>query len=208
MDENEKKEPETAQEPPKPEDYSRYMGTLNRIYRRNNNPQRKKLGDGIGSLKKGQQPAAPAPEPGKKDRSFLVVAGGAILLLATSSFISASSRTSKGWPSKSSIRSIGIIATVPSLSLGTIVREKSGGISSCEAASCFPTRIAVACGWISGFTVYGFWSFSVWLLPRVWWMYVCGWRVIPGLPESLPLSAAGIFKHKEFDSSGGIFRLV
>ena len=60
MDENEKKEPETAQEPPKPEDYSRYMGTLNRIYRRNNNPQRKKLGDGITSLKKGQQPAAPA----------------------------------------------------------------------------------------------------------------------------------------------------
>ena len=62
MDENEKKEPETAQEPPKPEDYSRYMGTLNRIYRRNNNPQRKKLGDGITSLKKGQQPAAPAPQ--------------------------------------------------------------------------------------------------------------------------------------------------
>ena len=62
MDENEKKEPETAQESPKPEDYSRYMGTLNRIYRRNNNPKRKKLGDGIGSLKKGQQPAAPAPE--------------------------------------------------------------------------------------------------------------------------------------------------
>ena len=77
MDENEKKEPETAQEPPRPEDYSRYMGTLNRIYRRNNNPKRKKLGDGIGSLKKGQQPAAPAPEPGKKDRSFLAVAGGA-----------------------------------------------------------------------------------------------------------------------------------
>ena len=82
MDENEKKEPETAQEPPKPEDYSRYMGTLNRIYRRNNNPQRKKLGDGITSLKKGQQPAAPAPEPGKKDRSFLAVAGGAIVLMA------------------------------------------------------------------------------------------------------------------------------
>ena len=82
MDENEKKEPETAQEPPKPENYSRYMGTLNRIYRRNNNPQRKKLGDGIGSLKKGQQPAAPAPEPGKKDRSFLAVAGGAIVLSA------------------------------------------------------------------------------------------------------------------------------
>lgn len=53
MDENEKKEPETAQEPPRPEDYSRYMGTLNRIYRRSNNPQRKKLGDGIASLKRG-----------------------------------------------------------------------------------------------------------------------------------------------------------
>lgn len=87
MDENEKKEPEMAQEPPKPEDYSRYMGTLNRIYRRNNNPQRKKLGDGIGSLKKGQQPAAPAPESGKKDRSFLVVAGGAIVLMAILYFI-------------------------------------------------------------------------------------------------------------------------
>ena len=87
MDENEKKEPEMAQEPPKPEDYSRYMGTLNRIYRRNNNPQRKKLGDGITSLKKGQQPAAPAPEPGKKDRSFLVVAGGAIVLMAILYFI-------------------------------------------------------------------------------------------------------------------------
>ena len=75
MDENEKKEPETAQESPKPEDYSR------------NNPKRKKLGDGIGSLKKGQQPAAPAPEPGKKDRSFLVVAGGAIVLMAILYFI-------------------------------------------------------------------------------------------------------------------------
>ena len=71
MEENEKKEPETAQEPPKPENYSRYMGTLNRIYRRNNNPQ----------------PAASAPEPGKKDRSFLVVAGGAIVLMAILYFI-------------------------------------------------------------------------------------------------------------------------
>lgn len=87
MDENEKKEPETAQGSPKPEDYSRYMGTLNRIYRRNNDPQRKTLGDGIGSLKKGQQPAAPAPEPGKKDRSFLAVAGGAIVLMAILYFI-------------------------------------------------------------------------------------------------------------------------
>ena len=82
MDENEKKEPEMAQEPPKPENYSRYMGTLNRIYRRNNNPQRKKLGDGITSLKKGQQPAAPAPEPGKKDRSFLAVAGDPVFYQA------------------------------------------------------------------------------------------------------------------------------
>ena len=48
------------------------MGTLNRIYRRNNNPQRKKLGDGITSLKKGQQPAAPAPEPGKKTAASLL----------------------------------------------------------------------------------------------------------------------------------------
>ena len=47
----------------------------------------KKLGDGIGSLKKGQQPAAPAPEPGKKDRSFLVVAGGAIVLMEILYFI-------------------------------------------------------------------------------------------------------------------------
>lgn len=76
-----------AQEPPRSEDYSRYMGTLNRIYRRNDDPKRKKLGDGIGSLKKGRQPAAPAPEPGKKDRSFLAVAGGAILLLAILYFI-------------------------------------------------------------------------------------------------------------------------
>lgn len=72
MDENEKKEPETAQEPPKPEDYSRYMGTLNRIYRRNNNPQRKKLGDGIGSLKKGQQPAARAGARAKKTAASLL----------------------------------------------------------------------------------------------------------------------------------------
>lgn len=42
-----------------PKNYSQYMGTLNRIYRRGNKPQAKKLGDGIGSLKKGadtQQP--------------------------------------------------------------------------------------------------------------------------------------------------------
>ena len=72
MDENEKKEPETAQEPPKPEDYSRYMGTLNRIYRRNNNPQRKKLGDGIGSLKTGQQSAALRRSRAKKTAASLL----------------------------------------------------------------------------------------------------------------------------------------
>ena len=86
MDENEKKEPETAQEPPKPENYSRYMGTLNRIYRRNNNPQRKKLGDGIGSLKKGSS-LPPLRRSRAKDRSFLAVAGGAIVLMAILYFI-------------------------------------------------------------------------------------------------------------------------
>ena len=50
MEENKKPET-TSQQDSAPVDYSRYMGTLNRIYRRNNNPQRKKLGDGIGSLK-------------------------------------------------------------------------------------------------------------------------------------------------------------
>ena len=86
MEENKKPET-TSQQDSAPVDCSRYMGTLNRIYRRNNNPQRKKLGDGIGSLKTGQQSAAPAPEPGKKDRSFLVVAGGAIVLMAILYFI-------------------------------------------------------------------------------------------------------------------------
>ena len=51
--------------------YSQYMGTLNRIYRRGSNPQAKKLGDGIGSLKKGAEPQQ--PENGKKDRSFQIV---------------------------------------------------------------------------------------------------------------------------------------
>jgi len=82
MDENEKKEPETAQEPPKPEDYSRYMGTLNRIYRRNNNPKKKRLGDGITSLKQEQKPTAPAePENGKKDHSFLITLAVAIAII-------------------------------------------------------------------------------------------------------------------------------
>ncbi len=82
MDENEKKEPETAQEPPKPEDYSRYMGTLNRIYRRNNNPKKKRLGDGITSLKQEQKPTAPAkPENGKKDHSFLITLAVSIAII-------------------------------------------------------------------------------------------------------------------------------
>ena len=82
MDENEKKEPEMAQEPPKPEDYSRYMGTLNRIYRRNNNPKKKRLGDGITSLKQEQKPTAPAkPENGKKDHSFLITLAVSIAII-------------------------------------------------------------------------------------------------------------------------------
>ena len=74
MDENEKKEPETAQEPPKPEDYSRYMGTLNRIYRRNNNPQRKKLGDGH-FAEKGAAACRPCAGAGQK-RPQLPCCGG------------------------------------------------------------------------------------------------------------------------------------
>ena len=82
MDENEKKEPETAQESPKPEDYSRYMGTLNRIYRRNNNPKKKRLGDGILSLKQEQKPEEPAkPENGKKDHSFLITLAVSIAII-------------------------------------------------------------------------------------------------------------------------------
>ena len=82
MDEYEKKEPETAQEPPKPEDYSRYLGTLNRIYRRNNNPMKKRLGDGITSLKKEQKTTAPAePENGKKDHSFLITLAESIAII-------------------------------------------------------------------------------------------------------------------------------
>ena len=82
MDENEKKEPETAQGSPKPEDYSRYMGTLNRIYRRNNNPKKKRLGDGILSLKQEQKPEEPAkPENGKKDHSFLITLAVSIAII-------------------------------------------------------------------------------------------------------------------------------
>ncbi|MBU3820367.1 MAG: hypothetical protein H9864_08390 [Candidatus Faecalibacterium intestinavium] len=78
----------TPGEPPAPADYSRYMGTLNRLYRRNNNPKRRRLGDGITSLKKD---GSPAPDPaaqqnpdGKKDHSFLIalaVSLGVILII-------------------------------------------------------------------------------------------------------------------------------
>lgn len=78
----------TPGEPPAPADYSRYMGTLNRLYRRNNNPKRRRLGDGITSLKKH---GSPAPDPaaqqnpdGKKDHSFLIalaVSLGVILVI-------------------------------------------------------------------------------------------------------------------------------
>lgn len=78
----------TPGEPPAPADYSRYMGTLNRLYRRNNNPKRRRLGDGIASLKKD---GSPAPDPaaqqnpdGKKDHSFLIalaVSLGVILVI-------------------------------------------------------------------------------------------------------------------------------
>ena len=43
MEENKKPET-TSQQDSAPADYSRYMGTLNRIYRRNNNPKKKRLG--------------------------------------------------------------------------------------------------------------------------------------------------------------------
>lgn len=78
----------TPGEPPAPADYSRYMGTLNRLYRRNNNPKRRRLRDGITSLKKD---GSPAPDPaaqqnpdGKKDHSFLIalaVSLGVILII-------------------------------------------------------------------------------------------------------------------------------
>ena len=69
MEENERKGAETRQAPA---DYNRYMGTLNRIYRRGNNPRAKKLDSGIDSLKKGAAAPQPAPANGKKDRSFWV----------------------------------------------------------------------------------------------------------------------------------------
>lgn len=81
MEENKKPE-ETTEQQSAPVDYSRYMGTLNRIYRRNNNPQKKRLGDGITSLKEEQKPVAePAAETGKKDHSFLITLGIALAII-------------------------------------------------------------------------------------------------------------------------------
>ncbi|MGN0708258.1 MAG: hypothetical protein ACI4JC_09690 [Faecalibacterium sp.] len=57
-------------------DYSRYMGTLNRIYGRGSDLRSKKLDDGIDSLKKGgKAPARPTPADGRKDHSFWVTLG-------------------------------------------------------------------------------------------------------------------------------------
>ena len=51
-------------------------------YRRNNNPQKKRLGDGILSLKQEQKPAEPAkPENGKKDHSFLITLAVSIAII-------------------------------------------------------------------------------------------------------------------------------
>lgn len=66
-------------------DYSRYMGTLNRIYRRNNNPQKKRPGST--SPKNSQKPAGEAaPEgekkDGKKDYSFPIAVVVSIAVLA------------------------------------------------------------------------------------------------------------------------------
>lgn len=81
MEENKKPET-TSQQDSAPVDYSHYMGTLNRIYRRNNNPKMKRLGDGITSLKQEQKPTAPAkPENGKKDHSFLITLAVSIAII-------------------------------------------------------------------------------------------------------------------------------
>lgn len=81
MDEKKKSE-STSEQTPASVEYSRYMGTLNRIYRRNNNPQKKRLGDGITSLKNENQSKEPAvPENGKKDHSFLITLGVSLAII-------------------------------------------------------------------------------------------------------------------------------
>lgn len=75
MDEKKQNSPADTPET-QPANYSRYMGTLNRIYRRGSSPRAKKLDAGIDSLKKnGQAQAQPAPAEGKKDYSFWVTLG-------------------------------------------------------------------------------------------------------------------------------------
>lgn len=75
MDKHEQNTPAgTPEAQPAPANYNRYMGTLNRIYRRGSSPQAKKLDAGIDSLKKNGQ-AQPAPTEGKKDHSFWITLG-------------------------------------------------------------------------------------------------------------------------------------
>ena len=70
---------QTHQQNAAPQDYSRYMGTLNRIYRRSSSPRSKKLGDGIDSLKNGGQTPQQPPAGGKKDRSFQIVLAAVVV---------------------------------------------------------------------------------------------------------------------------------
>ena len=68
MEENKKPET-TSQQDSAPVDYS-------------NNPKKKRLGDGITSLKKEQKTTAPAePENGKKDHSFLITLAVSIAII-------------------------------------------------------------------------------------------------------------------------------
>ena len=74
---------QTPKQEAAPQNYSRYMGTLNRIYGRGNNPRARKLGDGISSLKKGGSPGQQEqPANGKKDRSFQLVMGAVVAVCA------------------------------------------------------------------------------------------------------------------------------
>ena len=81
MEENKKPET-TSHQDSAPVDYSRYMGTLHRFYRRIYNPKKKRLGFGSSSLKQEQKPTAPAkPENGKKDHSFLITLAVSIAII-------------------------------------------------------------------------------------------------------------------------------
>ena len=81
MEENKKPET-TSQLVSAHVDYSNYMLRMNGIYRENKNPNNKRLGDGITSLKQEQKPTAPAkPENGKKDHSFLITLAVSIAII-------------------------------------------------------------------------------------------------------------------------------